>query len=344
MIGGDFELLPGQVSAEGGASADAFSSGRAAFYAVLGDAHERFGVTSVLLPEYICGSVITCVEDAQLPYAYYPVGLDLLPDVTALRALVAGAAAPVAVLLVDYFGLTGLPIDPSALGDGAITVLDRSHSPYDRALPHGVDYLFATLRKALPVADGGFAVSAHGPLTPVSGCEAPFVAEKLEAALVKAHAEADGLPDDAYLAHGRAGERMLDEERFYECGMSATSARILREADCAAIGARRRENFMALEAMLEPLGIAPLRRLAAGRVPLFLPVALGNRDETRAALAAERVFCPVHWPWPVGVLAAPPRPESALWRNELSLVIDQRYGEHEMRRIAGALGRVARPF
>src|SRR5690606_8896529 len=112
---------------------------------------------------------------------------------------------------------------------------------------------------------------------------------------------------------------------------------VLASTDRDAVVEKRRANFRALETAITPLGLRPIVPLGDGCAPLFLPIRIDDRDAVRRALAAEGIFCPAHWPVPktheAGVATA-----RRLYETELSLVVDQRYDETDMRRIAAALG------
>jgi hypothetical protein len=61
-------------------------------------------------------------------------------------------------------------------------------------------------------------------------------------------------------------------------------------------------------------------------VRCFVPILLPNRNEIRAHLTKNEIYCPVHWPKPEGC-------ESNIYDHELSLICDQRYGIKDMKRI-----------
>ena len=64
--------------------------------------------------------------------------------------------------------------------------------------------------------------------------------------------------------------------------------------------------------------------------PLFVPVLLPNRDEVKAHLTKNEIYCPVHWPKPKGC-------DSNIYDLELSLICDQRYGIEDMERIVSVI-------
>jgi hypothetical protein len=279
-------------------------------------------------------------EDAGCRVVYYPIGLDLLPDMQALASLLAAADdAPVLLVLVEYFGLVDLSDTIADLVGRAprpVIVLDQAPSIVAVTTRTAADYEFTSLRKSLPVPDGADARYGGRSLEPLSDSEADFVCGKVTGGVIKSYPGIEKLPDATYLQFTQAAEAMLDSTSSYSASMSRMSRIALGNIDVARAAAARRQNFTNLATHLAPLGVVPLVELSPGGAPLYLPILHERRDELRAALAAERIFCPVHWPRPAGVEAG--GAASRLWNEELSLVIDQRYAAEEMGRIADVIG------
>lgn len=345
VVGGEFEITPDLLvpNPREATILRGFASGRAALHAIVADAVKSRAVTHVLLPDYLCGTMISAVDHARCAYSYYPLGLDLRPDMVRLSEVVAAIEGVCAVVLVDYFGLVDLSREIAALSHATqppVVVLDQAQSFFAFGNNASADYAFTSLRKTLPTPDGAPVLSRYGALLPPTDAEAPFVAEKLIGNLVKAFPGVDRLMDSVYLQYTAAGERLLDSNGWYNCAMSRVSRRILANTDLERTAVARRSNFDYLTARLSSFGVSPLVPRPIDATPLFLPVLLEDRNRVRAALAEERIFCPAHWPWPerVAVDLKPAQPE--LWNHALSLVIDQRYGEHDMDRIAEIVGRI----
>lgn len=74
--------------------------------------------------------------------------------------------------------------------------------------------------------------------------------------------------------------------------------------------------------------------IRSGRTtPLFLPIILDNRDAVRRYLFERMIFCPIHWPMQDNCFEMGYR----MYKNELSLIVDQRYNENDMFRLLNAL-------
>ena len=63
---------------------------------------------------------------------------------------------------------------------------------------------------------------------------------------------------------------------------------------------------------------------------MIVPIMLKNRDVIRKKLIDNKIYCPVHWPKPMGC-------NSNIYDMELSLVCDQRYDIDDMKRIVSVI-------
>jgi magnesium-protoporphyrin IX monomethyl ester (oxidative) cyclase len=341
-IGGEFEIDDALLTPETAPHrlGPHFASGRGALRAVLDDLRSKRDIATILLPDYLCESIITTVSRAGFAYDFYSVTENLTPDAASLAAALSAASEPTAVLLVDYFGIVDLSASIAWLRahDASIPImLDAVQAPLRDDAMRGADYAFTSLRKALPVPDGALALSRAGALVPAGATEAAFVAGKLSGLLLKTHASREGLPDATFLQLLEIAEHQLDEVGYYDSPMSDISRRILGHLATREIAASRRANFERLRDRLAGFDISPLADLGPDSVPLFLPIAIEDRDRVRSELARQRIYCPVHWPVPETDDREPLDERQPLYATELSLVIDQRYGSAEMDRIAEAL-------
>ena len=129
------------------------------------------------------------------------------------------------------------------------------------------------------------------------------------------------------------GESIIDSE--LECSMSQIAAKLYGSLDEEHMKIRRLNNAQHVVNKLDKLKIKPLLPLTEGHVPLFIPIILENRDEVRKRMFQHEVFCPVHWPLEGMDL----KRGKVMFETELSLIIDQRYGQKEMNLIIELLNK-----
>lgn len=310
-----------------------YGSGRQALVALLRFGRREYGWTAVHLPEYYCPEVADDVA-AVLPVHRYdagPAGVGNPPRVGVDEVLI----------LVSYFGTP--PVRPSAPtpAAGPTVVVDATHDPLAPWLPHlGADYVFASLRKTLPLPDGGMLWSTvDAPLPPPP---APSDGQRLAAGTIlsamclkTAYLGGAGLAKEPYLAGYADGER-----RLRSAGVSAVSdlsAHLLHALPVDELRVRRITNAAVLADRL-----ATQPGLTARAYPFGVVLECDShrrREELRQALIARAVYPAVLWTL---------RPDEAGTRHldysarMLMLHTDARWTERDMARVA-TLVRQVRP-
>ena len=362
-IGGDFCLvdLRRRVEPEhaysrsvsrwqSGAGLSVYSSGRAAYYAILRHIVAESGhLPKVLLPSYLCPTMLEPVRAAGLEAMFYKVQADLSIDTHALTRLM--RTGPSTIVICDYFGFHGsrrvLDEGHLPVADGHFVLYDATHSVLDpepwKTAVWKPDVCVMSLRKMLPVVDGAFAVwlssrSVSGPENPTSLSESASL--RSLAMLLKASYLLHGQGDkNVYLSMYRRSESLVDEEYQQATGMSALSRSMLEHIDFIEARTSRRENYLRL---LEMLGnverVRPLFSVLPDDVyPLGFPVVADCRDELRTYLAQNGIYCPIHWALPDDI-PADEFPEShGLSQRILTIPCDQRYTASDMTVVGKAI-------
>ena len=327
MIGGEFPIAVTDVLNAQNRHLDTpdvytYSSGRAALYQILKYLRYEKNITHVLLPDYLCSSVLVPVKELGLDYTFYPINEKLELEPASFHPLYKIGTA---VLLINYVGLQDLSCQVKAIkeiDDKAIVIEDDVQAYYEFIKPlDGVDFKFTSLRKTFAVPDGGLVKTKfHMPRVTTPNT---FGQYKAAAALLKSMREGN-FNDQIYLELFEKGESLIDSEQ--ECGMSLIAEKLYSFMNEEHVKVRRLNNAEYLVEQLGKIGIKPLFSLLEDHVPLFVPVVLNNRDIVRKTMFQKEIFCPVHWPLD-GMNVK--RGEQML-REELSLIIDQRYGRKEM--------------
>ena len=330
MIGGEFpiavtDVLNASVKHSDVPDVYTYSSGRAALYQILKFLKREKGVNHILLPDYLCSSVLVPVKALDMDYSFYPIDEQLELEPSSFAKLYKKDSA---VLVINYFGLKDLTVQIHAirsLDEHAIIREDDVQAYYEFKKPLGdVDFKFTSLRKTFAVPDGGL-VKTKNQLFKV---ETPntFGQYKAAAALLKSMREGN-FNDQIYLELFEKGESLIDTE--LDCGMSLIAEKLFDALEEERVKIRRLNNAQYLVEQLDKIGIKPLLPLKESYVPLFIPIILKNRDAVRKAMFEQEVYCPVHWPSDGMDL----KRGKAMSETELSLIIDQRYGRNDMDKI-----------
>lgn len=312
------------------------ASGRAALALVLQHLQAR-GVRHVHLPSYLCKSVILPVQALELEYSFYPVDATL----TAHPDPPPGSA----VILIHYFGW----LNPATAalraeaGHSFYLIEDYSQAMLSNwsALPDMLRFVFFSPRKFGPAPLGGWC-NIHAELNELSS-EVEALAWRSLAArlargayLAKPDAPVDPAVETFYLEAFRTVETFLNTHPT-SAAVPQIALDIIAGLNWDDIATRRRANWQYLNDLLAKHVKMLMPVLPTDVVPLGYAVRLQDRDRIRTALAAERIFCPVHWALPVEVSGRRFPDAVSLAETCLTLPIDQRYGPDDMVRMADTL-------
>ncbi len=312
-----------------------FDSGRSAIKYFL---KLRNNIGTVLMPSYICESVIKCFDGYDI--VFYELNEDLSINLDKLIGLINDNTTIVFMYFYNSFfkdynfnELLNLKRKYN------FTILeDTTHSIFSNRFLVG-DYAVCSLRKWYPVPDGGVLYSKRS-LGAFESTEAPWINDKYNAMkLKKLYLQDDYIEKAHFLKMYNDAEHMLDiQDTIY--GISSISFEILKAKKCNEIIQNRIVNAKYL---LDNLGRTNVKAFAINdqlknQVPLFLPVHISDRDYVRKHLSNNGVYCPIHWP----LMECLKGFNNSVYNemHELSIPIDQRYSADDMEKIIRLLCKV----
>jgi hypothetical protein len=336
-VGSEFPWDPALLT---GAGADLLPAG-----------HELFatgcGVLTALLrrlrprgrlhvPSYFCMGVAEALS-ADVPLAWYR----HLPGERGPRLDTLRAVSGDVVLAQNLFGRDGPePWDAwRREHPGVVVVEDHSHDPFgDWARTSSAPYAVASLRKTLPLPDGGLLWSPRGLELPrPAGGESPGAALKLAAMLLKgAWLAGRPVPKDTFRALQRQGEAAL----LGSAGPAGTVTRaVLPLLDVAGL---RAADIRAAEALAAALPAETPRWRVLGAAPFRVQLVCPSeqvRDALLAPLAGHGVDAPVHWRQDRGGLWSGDPVAADLASRMLTLPVDHRCTPDDIARVADVVTR-----
>lgn len=333
VVGGDFEItIPKYKSRELSKVFDEgyfYSSGRAALYAIIKNIEKtRADITAILVPDYICHTVPETINRTQLNIEVY----HLNSEFYASEELVCNTGlSNKAILLVNFFGFMSLESMIQKIhrnNPDCIVIEDNVQSLNSMFLTSSADYRFTSFRKSLSVPDGGWVLTRYQMHQPMGINK--FAQYKIAGGILKNLRYYQWFDDSLYLQMLKVGEEKIDDN--LDKAISQFTLDFLSTINLTRFNTLRQRNAEYLVKRLKDLCIEPMIPYKKGIIPLFIPIRLKNRDQVRQALFAKQIFCPVHWPvlnqysddYTMGKL---------MHEEELSLIVDQRYGILEMQHI-----------
>ncbi len=299
-----------------------YISGRSALKAIV---DQLDGVGSVSLPAWCCDSMVKPFTDAGIDVKFYPVYFDgsLFSEFDYNSD---------ALFLIDYFGYIGQHPDLNAYK--GIIIRDVTHSIFSTNYSDA-DYYFGSLRKWCGMWTGGFAWTRDGSKLAEGVQDTQGYAKLREMAMRQKETYIlgpDGTNKD-YLGVFDKAEKCLENMGVVQAEIR--DVRAAQKLDVDMIRKRRIANAKVLRSAFFDWLVFP--KLSANDCPLFVPILVpnGKRDGLRRHLIDQRIYCPVHWP--MDSCRNYDERTVFLYRNELSLVCDQRYTEDDMYRMVGVI-------
>ncbi|MBA4420783.1 MAG: hypothetical protein C0391_06520 [Anaerolinea sp.] len=257
------------------------------------------GIRKMLLPSYLCPSIVSTLEHCSMQYGYYRVNRDLSMDVNDLAEKVSTHQA---VYLINYFGFLQPPDVRNYLLDlrqkGVVIVEDNAQAGFN-PFPTG-DFIFNSMRKLVPY-DGGYLItnvdlqSTLDKFKNRPNHRLPIIREyrkKLYSYLAEGHGDYDELA-----ALFSISERYYVED-FTVLGDPQEKEHI-EHLDWAGIKKIRWENYSYLLSLIRDIPeISPIFPvLQDGIMPLGLPVYFSrvSRDRVNEKLGEAGIGLTIHW-------------------------------------------------
>jgi|LSQX01.1.fsa_nt_gb dTDP-4-amino-4,6-dideoxygalactose transaminase len=319
----------------------ALSSGRSAISLMLKEINSSVPKV-VLLPSYICESVILPFLQQDYTCLFYKINRDLTPDTDSISEYM-----NVGIFVhMGYYGFqTNANLDSIIKhfkSQSTVIVEDITHTLFSDFI--GVnqnDYMFSSVRKWMGLPSGGFLVSSEKPvcIDPIKGN--PISEIRKEALHLKYLYTLYGdekLKDRSHYLFSRAERLLNNDVELYS--MDYISKKVIQEYDIDLLKEKRRANFMQLQHSLQDNGLITsiFGDLPDSVCPIFFPLFIeSKRDLLRNELALRQIYCPVHWPVPNIVNVDLEKDTTYIYKNILSIPCDQRYGLKDMKYIIDSI-------
>jgi len=345
-IGSEFSLSPmdlfhGGKGAVGDVSGCVYlSSGRDAIWYSIRSLGLSFS-DEVMLPAYLCKEVVKPFVEAGVGIKFYKVKRTLAIDLEDITTKISSKTK--AILFINYFGFPQ-PLEliqklreryQGYLIEDNVQALLTQFSGYP--LNGFGDIVFSSYRKFIPTPDGACLSfkNLRGPLLKVisktSFGHFKFIVLRLLGLLLKYFNDKKSIFFDL-------AEKEID---VYPkpAPISRISSWLLKKVDFDECIVKRRKNYeFLLSAFKHDESVRPLyTELQRGVCPLGFPMLVKNRDQMRDHLIRNRIYPPIHWELPGEIDEKEFSGEWEISRNILTIPIDQRYDEDNMKYIVSII-------
>ena len=341
-VGSEFHLMEFDRLGDPALPSEAmlFGSGRDAIRELI-----RFGAAELnwkrfWIPSYFCQQVVEQLQTPSIQLRTYPANpLDDCSDPVSIPS-----DEPGGVLSMSYFGLHSR-CRPVVTDRSKVAVVeDHSHDPWSTlALRSEADYCLASLRKTVPIPDGGLLWSPeeNRPMPkPVAPTRDRINAsmQKLAGMVLKAiYLNGGPVEKDEFRKHLVAGEQALAEGEI--SGMPAHTMTLLNEFPALEWRECRRRNFETFASKFANDDVRVLRP-DPGATPLSIVLMTSNhalRHALRLELISRRVYPAILWQLEEPTLGPVDAEALDVSRRMLSIHCDGRYGEEDMTRLANVV-------
>jgi hypothetical protein len=246
------------------------------------------------------------------------------------------------VLAVNLFGVRQRKCwqDWLSKHNEIILIEDHSHDPFSSwAQQSNAHYAIASLRKTLPIPNGGIIWSPQNIKLPKASSESPASCKKLTAMLLKrAYISGANISKDIYRRLEIESEEELDCETNYAA--STFTSNILNCLNIKEFRRKREKNvkqFLAWISITNHPNWTPLfTSWPDGSVPFNSIIVCKdpeNREALRNYLISQNIFPPIHWPQTPENSSNDPLAID-LSKRILTIPTDQRYSLDDISRVA----------
>lgn len=323
-----------------------YQSGRNAIEGLLLYLKEKRGICRMLLPDYMCETVKDAGKRAGVELAYYRIDRKYNFSVNEVEEKM---TEDTCLFMAHFFGKK---MDKEILSyiqkwkdEGTIIIEDVTLSLFSSDDEQGVGfgtYVLGSIRKWLPVPDGGFVASYTEELpeeitaTHVSKyTDFYLMVQTMKREYVNGGYQDKNLKSLYMDYYGLSIEELFSDYCLYP--MSEWTRNYLQNYDVLEIIAKRTKNYDYLYDKLSGLRKIELKiQRQEGYLPLGMVIQTENRDELLQYMISNDIYCNVHW----RLEPSGENPDlTFLAQHSITIPCDQRYGLEELEHIVNVLER-----
>lgn len=274
-----------------------FNTGRAAIEALLVYLKEQ-GKKRVWLPGYDCSSVLDSAKRAGIDIELYEVDRELNVDSSVFGKLQCGDI----LYLVNFFGKpesqNTLDLVRDAQKKDVVIVEDLTLGLLSKGEKVGFgDYVIGSVRKWLPITDGGFVASLKSlPEFKKEQASNDYTFYYFAAQIMKdSYLKDTSLDKQQFLDISNEGMKALFSDYTIR-EMSSVAKKVTDATDLNKVASKRYDNYEYLYQLLSDISELKLMVTPVeGMVPLGMVICAGDRDDLFKFLIQNNIYCNIHW-------------------------------------------------
>lgn len=288
------------------------------------------------LPALACDSMVHPFELYGHQIQYYRLNEDYSIDLDSINL----GDQNCLFLYADYFGRQAISdecLERLREQGNIIFIEDRTHNLiWDRHYSFQPDYIMASLRKWIPVPDGGL---LWGEITKPLGKDTTFSNTRLKAQCMRHEflAYGDEKIKTVYRKIFSTVSDLMDDDE--PSPMSAYAYTLAKNTNWDKVRSTRRENAEVLISILSTSYHISVIQRETGMSDLYVPFTVPNRNEVQKRLSAEGIFNTIIWP-----LVEEQKELCAVAKfteeNMLAAPCDQRYSKDDMKTVGNEIVRI----
>ncbi len=284
-----WELTEGKTSKDKLWGAYCLRSGRDALKAIAREYSPRVA----FLPALACDSMVFPFGLYGHTIKYYRIKKDYSIDLNSLNI----GDEPAIFLYMEYFGRTAISDTELAKireKGNVVIIEDRTHNLiWERSSSFQPDYIISSLRKWLPVPDGGL---LWGTISKPFADDTSFSRLRLQAQCMR-HEYLQCGDENLKTEYRKIFSEVSDiMEKDEPSAISAYSYALAQRTDWDDIRSIRRKNAEMLMSLLQESSYISLIQDKPGFSDLYVAFTLKNRDVVQKRLSSEGIFNTIIWP------------------------------------------------
>lgn len=247
-----------------------------------------------LIPSYLCPTIVDIFVKLKIKYRYYRIDNNLQIDKKFLDDNMSPSCK--AILFINYFGFPNTEENNDYIKQlkkrGIIIIQDIVQTFFPKFELFG-DYCFNSLRKFVPI-DGSL-IYSNNEINILKSSNNYYSVLKHLGRIIRYFSFTWGID----LSHSFLFLFEKAEKNYYSYeknNISLYDKYLISKLDIEEIINQRRNNFKQL--LKHFYNIALFKILPENIIPLGFPIVIENRNIVRKKLAANNIFCPIHWKLP----------------------------------------------